>query len=475
MSMSSIPRPGADSQTPSDPDHDPSSAPEAPRSRTRPRREGAEELRARRRALLSRREPPVLRGRVSSLRASSGAVFADLHAEGELYQACALPGSGAFRELGGARLGDWLELRGSWGETRSGDRALFAQELLEIARCEAGFPPWQEPMGEASARSRPDWARASDPGRMRRIAGRMGAVEALRGWARERGLREALTPILCEEPSGAQAEPFWTDWRAGSRRLALRVAPESALIRLALSGLEGVYEIGPSFRNEGISARHHPEFLMMEAYRVGWGAQEAFGAAREALGAAWAALGGEDPGPCRSMRIREALGAFGCPAEGIDDRDWLARRLSEAGGGGEEELRSRGLAALRWEALDRLFEPPRGLVAVWGHPAELSPLAAPDPEREGESARFEIYLGGIEVANGYEQLRSETEQRARFREQARRAGAGREAMGQDARYLDAMGLGMPRISGFGLGIDRLCQLAFGCPIREALPFPLSGS
>ena len=426
------------------------------------------DLRALRRQLISPDEPEVLSGRVASLRPSSGAVFLDIHLRGRLAQACAMAASPAFEPMRALRLGDWVEIQGDWQTTRSGDRALFAQHLRLLARCEPGFPAWGAPMGEASARERPDWARASDPLRMSRVHGRMRAIHALRGWAAQAGLMEAITPILSREPSGALATPFWT--RSSSLGdLALRVAPENALVRLLCSGFEGVYEIGPSFRNEGVSPRHHPEFLMMEAYRVGWTVQDALAQAQSAIEAAWSAMDGAPLAPWRVLDIDQALPAFGCPPERAHDLDWLAQSLRERGLSPESNALD-----LRWQALDELFEPPAFPCAVVGHPESSSPLAAMDPGAPGASARFELYLGGIEIANGYEQLRDRDEQARRFAAQASRAGAGREAMAQDERYLDAMALGMPALAGFGVGIDRLVQLAFGCSIREALPFPLQG-
>lgn len=428
-----------------------------------------QQLAERRRLLISPSEPASPSGRIASMRASSGAVFVDIHQAGRLIQACALADSPAFSEMRSFRLGDWIALEGSWGSTRSGDRALFAHAARLVARCEPGFAPWSEPMSEEGSRERPDWARASDPERMARARGRMLAVQALRGWAASQGLLEAITPILSRDPSGALAAPFWT--RSSSLGdLALRVAPENALIRLMCSGFDSLYEIGPSFRNEGVSSRHHPEFLMMEAYRVGWTVDDALAAAEGAVEAAWAAAGGAPLASWSRLRIDEALLAFGCPPERCSDIPWLRAQLAAAGR--EPELDD---LALRWQALDELFEPPSTPCAVIGHPEQISPLAAPDPMRPGASARFELYLGGIEIGNGYEQLRDARVQEARFSEQAARAGSGREAMAQDARYMDAMGLGMPALAGFGIGIDRLIQLAFGCSIREALQFPLQGS
>jgi lysyl-tRNA synthetase class 2 len=286
------------------------------------------------------------------------------------------------------------------------------------------------------------------------------------------GLREAITPILSPEPSGALAAPFWTRSNAAGRDLALRVAPENALIRLLCSGLPALYEIGPSFRNEGFSRRHHPEFLMMEAYRVGWSMSEALEASRSSIDAAWHALGGAPLEPWVDMRIEQALLAFGCPADIAEDRARLGALLAEHGAHTPENA---SLDELRWLALEDVFDPPSYPCAVIGHPESSSPLAAPDPERPGSSLRFELYLGGIEVANGYEQLRDARAQAERFAIQAERSGEGLEAMGQDAAYLDAMGLGMPMLAGFGIGIDRLAMLSSGCSIREALAFPLSGS
>lgn len=447
-----------------------SAAPTPRPSRGRADPAARERARAARRALLLDSEPPRLSGRLSALRQSSGAVFADVNAGGRLAQACALPPSPAFAVLGGSRLGDWVELEGAWGDTRAGDRALFASDARLVARCEPGFPPWSEPMAEDAARARPDWARASDPRRLGRAHARFSAVAALRGWAAARGLLEAITPILSEEPSGAMARPFWTRSHALDRDLALRVAPENALARLLCSGFEALYEIGPSFRNEGSSRRHHPEFLMMEAYRVGWSARDAYEACEEALRVFWAELGWGPLGAVRHMEIEEALSAFGCPEAALGSPRALREWIDAAGGSIPE---SASLVELRWAALD-LCEPPVDPCAVWGHPPGLSPLAASRPGSPDACERFELYVGGWEVGNGYEQLRDAAVQRARFEQQARLAGSGAEAMGQDLGYLDAMALGMPRFSGFGLGLDRLCALAAGVSIREALPFPLAG-
>jgi lysyl-tRNA synthetase class 2 len=431
-----------------------------------------ERLRLARRALLSMDEPASMQGRIASLRASSGAIFVDIHRQGRLSQACALASAPAFLALRSCHLGDWISVDGAWGDTRSGDRALFAQAAERLAACEPGFPTWDAPLTDAAARARPDLARASDPIRLVRASARMSAVEALRDWARHEGLREAITPMLSPEPSGAMATPFWTRSRATSRELALRVAPENALVRLLCSGFDAIYEIGPSFRNEGMSWRHHPEFLMMEAYRAGWSMDDALSAACSSIQAAWSALGAAPIGPWSHWRIEQALEGFGCPPERVADLAWLSERCAEAGCALPD---GSTLQDAQWHALEEIFEPPLTPCAVMGHPERISPLAALDPERPGECLRFELYLGGIEIANGYEQLRDAPLQAERFASQARRAGSGHEVMGQDAGYLDAMRLGMPALGGFGIGIDRLCQLAFGCSIRDALSFPLTGS
>jgi lysyl-tRNA synthetase, class II len=443
------------------------------RGRSEPTDAAEREARAQERlSLLGQGDPPRLWGRLSRIRASSGAVFADLVADGALWQIAALRSQSpeAFEALRACACGDLVEAAGAWRDTRSGDRALFCDRVERRAACLAAFPSWMEPPSEEAASERPELALASDPRRQRWVMGRFRMIAGLRRWADAEGLWEAPTPILSACASGAAATPFETRWRAGGRALSLRVAPENALIRLAMAGVEALYEMGPAFRNEGASRRHHPEFWMIEAYRAGWGAREAMERCQEAIAAACRAAGGQAPGAFAEMGVREALERCALPRALWEDHEALGERLAQAGERPDPDPEAR-----LWQALDALCEMPREPIALTGQPVSISPLAA----REGDSARcerFELFVGGMEIANGYAQLRDAAEQRERFAQQGARAGAGMEALAADEAYLRAMELGMPAVGGFGLGVDRLAQWSLGAPtIRHVLAFPLRGA
>ena len=418
-------------------------------------------------------EPPRLWGRISRLRLSRGAAFADVVSEGALWQIAALAQRRpeAFAALGECVCGDLVEAVGAWESTRSGDRALFCDRLVRQAACATAFPSWMEPPTEESAAERPEMAMASDPRRQRWIWGRMRMVRGLRAWADAEGLWEAPTPILSSCASGAAATPFRADWRAGNRELSLRVAPENALVRLAVAGVEALYEMGPAFRNEGVSRRHHPEFWILEAYRVGWSGADALERCQEAMRAACRAAGGREPGAFAEMGVREALERCGVPAARFEDEQWLREALAGRGFAADPDPEAR-----LWQALDELCELPEEPLALTGQPVSMSPLAALQAPGSARCERFELFLGGMEISNGYAQLRDAAEQRRRFEEQAERAGAGIEALAADEAYLRAMELGMPAVGGFGIGVDRLAQWSLGAPtIRHVLPFPLRGA
>jgi len=438
-----------------------------------------EEVAQERLALLGAGEPLRLWGRLSRLRVSSGAVFADVVADGALWQIAALrqrhPES--FALLSECVCGDLIEARGAWESTRSGDRALFCEAVARHAACEGSFPSWMEPASDETAAERPEMAMAADPRRQRWIQGRFRMVRGLRQWADAAGLWETPTPILTPCASGAAATPFMSRWQAGERELALRVAPENALIRLAMAGMEALYEMGPAFRNEGLSRRHHPEFWIMEAYRVGWSGQDALAQCVAAMNAGCLASGGRAPGAFAPLRVEEALVACGWSEEQARDLDWMRAQLRAAG-----HAPDTADSVLPWQALDELCELPPDPIALVGQPVALSPLAAREAADSVGSAaseacdRFELFLGGMEIANGYAQLRDRAEQADRFIQQAERAGAGAEALAPDAAYLRAMTLGMPAVAGFGVGVDRLAQWSLQAPsIRHVLPFPLRGA
>ena len=421
-------------------------------------------------ALLGQGEPGIIQGRISRLRVSSGAAFADVLFNGRLWQAGALPESSreCYEFFASRSCGDYVRLSGSWGESRSGDRVFFAGGCELLAACQVPFASWQDPPSEEAARANPDYARACDPRRFALQLGRFRVLEALSAWAAREGFMRAPVPVLQPVASGAAANPFVSRLDALDRGLYLRVAHENELVRLLVSGFDSVYEMGPAFRNEGLSARHHPEFWLMEAYRIGMDWRAALDMSVGAIDAARAALGMEPMQAPRVMGIREAWGAFGGDPGMFSDPQAQARALSEAGHAPDPDPEVRA-----WQYLDEMLDPPMYPFALVGQPISISPLAAFDAGLGG-AARFELFLDGVEIANGYEQCVDAQEQARRFAQQAERSGQA-EAMALDEAYLEAMRMGMPPLGGFGIGADRLAQRLLGAPsIRSVLPFPISG-
>jgi lysyl-tRNA synthetase class 2 len=299
----------------------------------------------------------------------------------------------------------------------------------------------------------------------------------------ERGFLEVETPVLQPLYGGAAARPFTTHHNQLDQRLYLRISDELYLKRLVIGGLDRVYEIGHNFRNEGISRKHNPEFTMLECYQ----AYADFGVmmdlvqamiqdvARRVLDAAEIPneggvirLGGE----WRRVTMQQAiLDATGVDVLAASDLESL-----------RAALRGRGVAAgdaPTWAQLvDEVFsehvEP--GLVQptfVTHHPRELSPLAKQCPDDPRVVERFELFLGGIEVANAFSELNDPDEQRARFEEQQRLHAAGDEdAHPMDEDFLRALEHGMPPTGGLGVGIDRLVRILVDAPnLREVILFP----
>lgn len=412
---------------------------------------------------------PIVRvaGRLHSVRRHGRLTFADLWHGGSRVQVAirALPPEPCPSEAW--VIGAWLEVEGEFLPSRAGEPTIWAarSQLHQVPT-----RPLEELPSEGRAPPEQRWLLAPETlgqARMRSLL-----VRAVRSCLEGLEFEEVETPILTISPSGAAARPFETYARALERTLALRVAPEPHLIRLLAGGFVRIFEIAPTFRNEGISERHHPQFTLLEAY-------EAFADLPATMAQVEAV-------------VRAALMATGVPLQAAPFRgaelNWTCVRratlralvrehaacasVSEcqaflrAGGAAVPEAPLEAWSAVFEAAVEPLLIQPT-FVTEW--PASISPLALSEC---GEWAtRFELYAGGMELANGYEQNRSEALQRERFAAQARRAGR-EEIMATDAEYLHAMGWGLPPLSGFGIGIERLVMFATNAShIREAVLFP----
>ncbi len=310
------------------------------------------------------------------------------------------------------------------------------------------------------------------------------AVQFIRNYLNQRDFLEVETPMMQAIPGGAAARPFTTKHNALDMDLFLRIAPELYLKRLVVGGFERVYEINRNFRNEGLSTRHNPEFTMLEFYEAYADYNDLMdltedmlrALAQEILGSTTITYQGEayDFGsPFTRMTVKESILHFNpeLTEAQLDDLE-QARAIAE---GLEIPLKdSYGLGKVQIEIFEktvehRLMNP----TFITAYPTEVSPLARRNDHDPFVTDRFEFFVGGREIANGFSELNDAEDQAERFRQQVAEKEAGdAEAMHFDADYVRALEHGMPPTAGEGIGIDRLVMLFTDSPsIRDVLLFP----
>ncbi|MCW5640332.1 MAG: lysine--tRNA ligase, partial [Rubrivivax sp.] len=316
-----------------------------------------------------------------------------------------------------------------------------------------------------------------------RFVARSKAIASIRSHMVEHGFLEVETPMLHPIPGGANAKPFVTHHNALDQSMYLRIAPELYLKRLLVGGFERVFEINRSFRNEGISVRHNPEFTMMEFYAAYWTHHDLMDftesllrqAARAATGSASLHYAGRPvhlDQPFARLTVRDALVAHaGLSAAEAADAALIHARLKALG---EEPPAHWSLAELQFGLFEAVVE-----AQLWqptfiiDYPVEVSPLARASDADPSVTERFELFVTGREMANGFSELNDAEDQAARFLAQAQAKEAGdEEAMHYDADFIRALEYGMPPAGGCGVGIDRLVMLLTDSPsIRDVLLFP----
>jgi lysyl-tRNA synthetase class 2 len=387
--------------------------------------------------------------------------------------------------------GDWVGAEGRLFRTKTKELTIWASRLEFLAKCLLPLPEKWHGLQDVEIRYRQRYLDLIVNPESRRVFEiRSRIVAAIREFLTGRAFLEVETPMMQPIPGGALARPFVTHHNALDMKLYMRIAPELYLKRLTVGGIERVFEINRNFRNEGISTQHNPEFTMLEFYWAYADYTDLMRLTEEMLrDVALTAIGTDQivfgkhalslAPPYRRLSLREGVRAAASRKLGsevtLDDlRDrervaQIARRLHV------ETTPAMGAGKITAEIFEALCE--EDLVQptfVYDFPTEVSPLSKQKPDDPDTVERFELYVGGFEVANAFSELNDPAEQRRRFEEQLRtRAGGDEEAHAMDEDYIRALEHGMPPAAGEGVGIDRLVMLLTNSPsIRDVILFPL---
>ncbi|MGF1547929.1 MAG: lysine--tRNA ligase [Thiotrichales bacterium] len=427
-------------------------------------------------------------GRMMAKRVMGKASFAsllDMSGRIQIYvQRDALP-EGVYAEFKTWDVGDILGAEGTLFRTQKGELSVHVDGLRLLTKSLRPLPEKFHGLTDTEQRYRQRYLDLimNEPVR-ETFRVRTRVVNFIRDYLNERGFLEVETPMMQVIPGGATARPFVTFHNALDMALYLRVAPELYLKRLVVGGFERVYEINRNFRNEGLSTRHNPEFTMLEFYEAYATYFDLMDLTEDLLRKLTQAVIGtmtvsyqgreyDFAKPFARMSVRDSILHFNpdVRADELDDLDHaraLAARL------GIPLKPAYGLGKVQIEIFEKTVEP-RLLdpTFITAYPAEVSPLARRNDADPFVTDRFEFFVGGREIANGFSELNDYEDQAERFRRQVAEKEAGdEEAMHFDADYVRALEHGMPPTAGEGIGIDRLVMLLTDSPsIRDVLLFP----
>ena len=384
-------------------------------------------------------------------------------------------------------LGDIVAAEGTVFKTKTGELSLHATRLRLLTKSLRPLPDKFHGMADQEQKYRQRYVDLiTDEAARARFTARSKALSGVRQFMVEHGFLEVETPMLHPIPGGANARPFVTHHNALDQQMYLRIAPELYLKRLIVGGFERVFEINRSFRNEGISVRHNPEFTMMEFYAAYWNYQDLMAytealirdAAQRALGRLDLSYGGKPVDlsqPFERLTIVEAIVKHTEAGEHVQDAAWLIAALKKLGLSEEKHhLLKQSLPKLQvlyFEETveEKLWQP----TFICEHPTEISPLARASDSRPEVTERFELYITGREFGNGFSELNDAEDQAARFLAQVEAKDSGDdEAMFFDHDFVRALEYGMPPTGGCGIGLDRLMMLLTDSPsIRDVILFP----
>ena len=381
-------------------------------------------------------------------------------------------------------VGDFVGLSGGMFKTKTGEWTLLVSELKLLCKTIRPLPEKFHGLKDPEKRYRQRYLDLMMNADVRDLfVKRSRIIQEVRNFFLERDFLEVETPMMQPIPGGAEAEPFKTYHNALGMDLYLRIAPELYLKRLVVGGFERVFEINRNFRNEGISTQHNPEFTMLEFYQAYATFSDLMELTEQLVSTVAHRVNGstvlsyqnspiELAGPWRRITLQNAMVDIG----GIDstllnDKDAL---LDFAAQNGIKITKTGRLGKVITKLFDALVEPK--LIQptfITGYPAEVSPLSRRSDEQPDITERFELFIAGREIANGFSELNDPVDQKARFAQQVESRKAGDKAAHlMDEDYIEALEYGMPPTAGEGIGIDRLVMLLTdAASIREVILFP----
>jgi lysyl-tRNA synthetase, class II len=440
-------------------------------------------------------------GRIVSYRLMGKAGFAHLQGSGkriQIYVRKDVVGERGFQLFHLLDLGDSIGVRGHLFRTKTGELSVWVEEITFLSKALLPLPEKWHGLTDIELRYRQRYLDLLGNEKSRHVfVTRARIIQQLRRFFDARGYIEVETPMMHPIPGGAAARPFITHHNTLDIDLYLRIAPELYLKRLTVGGLDRVYEINRNFRNEGISTQHNPEFTMLEFYEAYSNYrdlmelnQQLFAQVAKSITGSTTVKYGDvelDFAKMERLSMREAIGKYwpteagaaptnaelaapGGAREATERYNLWAKRTGAAYAASKGTLSNGEWTGLLFETMaeHHLVQP----TILYDFPTEISPLSKQKPDDPSLTERFEIYVAGMEIANGFSELNDPAEQERRFLAQI--AQGGDEFPKQlDVDYIRALCHGMPPTAGEGIGIDRLTMLLTDSPsIRDVILFPL---
>lgn len=426
-------------------------------------------------------------GRVMSKRIMGKASFCnvqDLQGDIQSYVARDSIGEEAYADFKKYDVGDIVGIEGEVFRTKTGEKSIHAHKVTLLSKSLQILPEKYHGLVNTDIRYRQRYTDLiMNEDVKKTFVARSKIISSIRRYLDGQGFLEVETPMLVSNAGGAAARPFETHYNALDEDVKLRISLELYLKRLIVGGMERVYEIGRVFRNEGLDARHNPEFTLMELYQAYtdyYGmmeltenmfrhvAKEVCGTTTVPYGEAMIDLGQ----PFARMTMVEAVKQYaGVDFDTVKDTAEAKKLADEKGVHYEDRHKKGDILNLFFEEYveEHLVQP----TFIMDHPIEISPLTKKKPENPEYVERFELFITGREMCNAYSELNDPIDQRERFRTQEEALAAGdEEANTTDEDFMNALEIGMPPTGGIGYGIDRLVMLLTNSPaIRDVLLFP----